>query len=389
MTKISLTNTIKDAFPKRVVIDLSNAMCTLDDDQELALKDLFHLKNFSHPLLEEPRRRKSNNVYHYEYHDVDGLLYSAIYVYSTLIHTKNPLECHFQINPSAKFQPLPHADKIYISTDPRKGADESIPIKKFTNIISRIRGHRFEFSEDVIIYDTFSARELPTIVDADRLYIENKTLIAILKDPPSISALEVRYIDPIMRFGVFARDVIKQNTVIAIYSGIKKVKEPDYLNYTFNSHRDLLKQLINSYYYGNISGFINHAYSKDERQEDFKEGQYLEANVSAENKYANGILLIVYTAERDILKDEQLLVSYGKNYYGDNTSVSCKEYGAYFPKYKQSKKQLANRKLEHLRIMANHGVNSARKFLIKRMVCITGLFLVFFAALHLKTSILF
>ncbi|MDP3559445.1 MAG: SET domain-containing protein-lysine N-methyltransferase [Legionellaceae bacterium] len=376
VTQILLTNKKVNAAHQQVTIDVVTGICTFEDDQEIPLKHFMRQSDFHHPLMIEPYSPVVDQVYHYEYDDIDGLLYTAIYVYSRLLHADRPQDCQFKINPSTAFKAQPFADKIYISMNSHQEAQDVIQMKQFETIVSLFRGYPFEFSEDTIIYDTFLTKDLPASINGDKLYETNEDIIRLLKEPIDFSYGELRYIDPSMGFGVYCREPMKEGDVVAIYNGVKTVHEPNFLEYTYSYKLDIMQLYTDSRYCGNMSRFVNHAPDKDDPQKKLRRRNFLPANVKSETHYVNGIGVIVYSARRDIRKGEQLLVSYGKRYF-ENVEVGLfKPSGERLGIKKRFFQREASRRIGQIRIMAHNGVRKAHVFLLKRMLCITSVTLI-------------
>ena len=103
LVTITLTNKKPHFQNQLVTINIDKGTCNFADNKELSIKQLINNPDFSHPLLSEPFTQPPDYVFHYEYNNIDEMLYSGIYVYSRLIQTDNPLKCTFKINPSPLF----------------------------------------------------------------------------------------------------------------------------------------------------------------------------------------------------------------------------------------------------------------------------------------------
>ena len=191
--------------------------------------------DFSHPLLKEPFTPSPDHLFHYEYDDVDGLLYSAIFIYATLLRADNPRSCLFKINPSLVFQQLSFGDELYVSIHRHKIAQESINISQFESLVGHLFNVKFKFSECLIIEDMFTVQDLPPTINGDALYQTKSHIVELLKVPKEFSRYELRYINSMMGFGVFSREEIKNGDIIGMYSGVKTANRPVTLKYAFKN----------------------------------------------------------------------------------------------------------------------------------------------------------
>jgi hypothetical protein len=115
-------------------------------------------------------------------------------------------------------------------------------------------------------------------------------------------------------FGVFAADNIKKNEFIGEYAGVVQVPcensgeetcngyESDFSWYYLDEIDDGTVLEINGRLEGNEMRFVNHG---------------SEPNVDVEHMLYKGQWVIFFKAARRILKDEQLLISYGEDYWND------------------------------------------------------------------------
>ena len=115
LTTLALSNQNPQSQYRTAMINLDTGLCTLDDTLCIDKKHLIHETDFSHPLLNEQVIPPMDNVYHYEYDDIDGLLSAAQYVYATLLHTDNAGACQFSIKPSPAYKATTPIKEIYFS----------------------------------------------------------------------------------------------------------------------------------------------------------------------------------------------------------------------------------------------------------------------------------
>lgn len=346
----------------------------------MMLADFFKCSDFSHPLLSEPFTPSRDSVYHYEYSCVEELFYSAIFVYKTLLHTEHPHLCVFKINPSVNYAQQKIPDTLNISINEEHSATESITIPQLNRMISAFLKAPFNYSDDLIIDDTFTMVDLPSLVNGDALYFLHDSFDAFFKNPADLSRLELRYISPVVGFGVFCKQPIKQDDFIGIYAGVKHVRLPTFLSYAFKPDDDCLNMILDARYYGNITRFINHAPNPDANASS-RSSVHLFANSKHWIHTVNGISFIVCKATRDIIPGEQLLVDYGPLYFHKSAPVTFKKYR----KNRYCYGTMAIKKRMHLRVMAENGVLKAQRYLQLRMMLIILVISVLMGGLHLMS----
>lgn len=370
MVHIILANQNPLSQYREVNINLATGRCTFAEHQEIELQRLTQEWNFSHPLLIEPYSQTSKNIFHYEYDDIEGLLYSGIYVYQSLLQAKEPLSCQFKINPSPQFKNSSFAKQIYFSINWQRKATEVITIKKMEELVSDLSGFPFHFSEQLIIDDEFTFEDLPQQINGESLYRSNIDMVKLLKKPSNLKKYELRYINPELGFGVFSREAIKKGEPINIYTGVKRTPKFSHFKYAFVNQRDCLNMYLDARQLGNITRFINHAPRLDTHSHIDASGDLLYANISATRQYLNGIEVVLYSAAKDIDEGEQILVDYGKEYFEHLPMVRFKKNGKLFKLNKKYLVGYSQKKIGHLRHMANHGVKSAQSYLLLRIVSI-------------------
>lgn len=381
MVDITLSNKNPCSKNSQVTINIDTGLCRFADNHEIGIEQLINDSDFIHPLINEPCTPVTNQMFHYEYDTLEELLYSGIYVYSRLLKADKPLDCIFRINPSPLFQTSPQANNMHFSVNRCKAAKETISIRQLEAITSCLLGFKFVFSETLVISDQFTIKDLPLSVDGDALYISDEKLIALLKTPRDFSRYEIRYIHSGIGFGVYSRELIKKGEIISFYTGIKTHKLPEF-NFSFIPQVDCLMLRLDACEHGNITRFINHA-PKHHR---VSPSSFLEANIKAQNHSLNGIEVIVYLATKEILKGEQLLVDYGTTFFRDDEMFLFKTNGGLNnPKRKLVWSNSQNR-INHLKIMAIHGVKKAQIYLLARVFIIISLLIAVIAALQVSLS---
>ena len=365
---LSFTNQNSDGINRYVSINLESGQCRFPDDREIKLKDFLKDKDFHHPLLAEPKQYSADDRYHYEYHNIDELVRCTIYVYVSLLHAKNPHLCQFKLSPSASFEQSMVTNKhIYFSTHAHDSAEQSLSLIKLEALVSQLSHIPFKFSDTMVIDAEFMMKDLPLSVDADCLYKADETILAILKKSWELSLYELRYIDSSVGFGVFCREDLKVGHVISWYSGRKQIKQPAIPYYMYRYQDDCLSLYTDARLHGNITRFINHA----PKENDKTNSHFLEANVKGSNHYVNGIHVVVYTTTKEVLKGEQLLVDYGPDFFAKRPITRFKKNGKAISGNKKLFLNIRQKNLNHLRVMAEHGILSAQRYLCLRTVGIS------------------
>ena len=348
-----------------VTININTGVCTFADKRKIPLKTLIEGNDFSHPLLAKKSIPAATHFFHYEYDDIDGLFYSSIYVYSTLLNVDKPEACQFKINPSKKFKQLRFEEQMYFSIHEKKTAKETITIDQLNALVSHLSGFTFKFSEDFMIEDTFTINELPSKIDGDALYTIDESILELLKNPRNFDRYELRYVNPEMGFGVFSRTTLQEGDIIAVYTGVKTTCKPHKLDYTFKIQGDCLNMYQDSRQQGNITRFINHAPPANKPKIMSQKPAFLEENIISTSHFILGIEVVVYSVCKEILPGEQLLVDYGANYFYDRSIKRFKPNGRMLSSKIYTLKK-SRQKLIDLRIMANHGVEKAQVYLSLR-----------------------
>jgi hypothetical protein len=376
LINITLTNHKKTAlYPyKHVVFNVETKLFELEDGQSIQQSELFKNKQFSHPLFNEPYTPASNFQYDYQYNHITELMYATTFICTVLIHTHNPSACHFTIKPSATFQPTKCPETIHISTNHHKKANQSISLNQLNSLISTLSNTPFYFSNDTILYDSYTLKNFPHTIDGDALYSPSTELFQILNTLHQCDAYELRYIHPMLGFGVFSRENIKKDQFISLYSGIQTHAREKKLNYSFKIHKKKSTAYIHASQFGNLTRFINHA-------PDLTAPQFLTANIKTTQYQLNGLTFVMYKAAKDILAGEQLLLNYGDAFFTNEKSTPFKANG----KLTLSKiiKPAPAKKISDLRIMANHGIHAAQIYFKKRIILIATIFFVALRVTHL------
>lgn len=373
MVTITLTNNNPNSKDINVSVNLTVGSCSFSDGREINLKQFLEQSDFTHPILSTPFTLHDDNFYHYEYDNFRELFEASVYIYTILLHVDNPHHCTFKINPSKNFQAYKRNDNLYFSIDSNKQAEETISIDQLNSIVCTMLQIKFQFSEDLIINDSFSFDDLPPEVNGDNLFTVQEYLYGILENPGDLSRFEIRYFEPKIGLGVFSRNFIRTDDIIGVYTGVKTNQCPKSLNFTFKPEKDCLNMYVDAKYYGNITRFINHAPDLEKDNEVLKSPPGLIANVLGAIYYFNGISVIVFVAKRDISPGEQLLVNYGDEYF-INTIPARFKVGRRFNDYLNI---FSINRINQIRVMARYGVQKAQTYLNLRLIYIfVGIFIV-------------
>lgn len=353
--------------------------CKLDENLNVERNQLLE-HGFYHALLTSKIITVSAQIFNYEYDDIDDLLLSARYVYSTLLNADNPTACKFKISPSAIFEyPDDDIESIYFSIKSHQAAEDFISLQQLEAIISRLNPYKFNFLQGIMINEVFTCEDLPPAVDGDILYRADEKFIELLKKPIDLDRYELRYINPEMGLGVFSREVIKKGELLFYYGGVKKISEKSMdVRYAFSQRLDCLNMHIDAREHGNLARFINHAPNPDENNPDSR--RFLVANLNTHAHAIYGIEIIVFLANRDIVIGEQLLVDYGTKYFNSDFITRFKPDGKVVSENifgLNSKK-----KLNQIKIMAGEGVRQAQQHLLLRLCIITGLIVLLMISLE-------
>ncbi|MDF1684163.1 MAG: SET domain-containing protein-lysine N-methyltransferase [Legionellaceae bacterium] len=365
MVNITLTNHTPDTSLKHVTIDVLTGLVTRSDGRQLNnIHDLGH-EPFMHPLLLEPYTPKPNHHFEYIYDDLNGLFYSAIFVYSVLINTDAPLACQFTIKPSAQFKQSRVIDNLHFSLNYRKASNSTITVEELNRFTSKHLGLPFFFSDDLIIHENnITLDKLPIKIDGDRLYETTPEAIQALSSSIDLTCCELRYIDPIIGFGVFARTLIKKNTPFSIYAGLKVLKPTKSFIFLYEKDLDILNLSTDAEQQGNLTRFINHAPTTVNNK------NHMIANTKNKRHCLNGIEFIAFVTTKDILPGEQIFTDYYLPYFGGIEPIYFNNHGRVI--HTKFNKNSRRDKLEHIRSMASEGFQIAQRYVWMRCLAILG-----------------
>jgi SET domain-containing protein len=159
-------------------------------------------------------------------------------------------------------------------------------------------------------------------LDTTPYYLGNKELFQEIScryqediEKCRMAPLYIKQINQKLGYGVFAADDIPKDAFIGEYSGVVQVPaanagrkirdggfESDFSWYYLDQPEGVPELEINGRLEGNEMRFVNHS-------DNF--------NVDVEHTLFKGHWIIFFKAARTIQKDEQLLISYGEQYWGD------------------------------------------------------------------------
>lgn len=369
MTTITLSNQNPLSKYPKATINLTTGQCSLAENQDIERSQLTRDWGFIHPLLTHPPIDSSSHLFHYEYDDIQGLLHSAIYVYSTLLNSANPLMCQFKIKPSKAFQPTHATENIFFSIHNHQRAQESIKMAQLEAIVGHLNGDTFTLIDQLLIDETFTMKDLPSCIDGDLLFEADEALIKRIHEPCCLNRFELRYISHRIGFGLFCREGINKDDELFFYAGKKNIHDNNHEQYAFEHRLDCLNMHIDAQKLGNIARFINHAPNPIAH----RRPSFLDANLLSTSHYLHGIEVIVFSATRDILPGEQLLVDYGKKFFKTTPISHFTNKNKIILYYKKILEQNSTQSIAALRIMASHGVQQAERYLLLRVLAIVGI----------------
>lgn len=361
MVCLTLNNRNKQSLNNCVRIDLLSKRCVLASGEEISLAQLLEDSDFSHPLFLELPPVSRNNIYVFTYQTISELFAAGVFVYSALLHAREPYHCRFQIKPAAGYSPAAARDSIFFSASSAHTATQQLSIAQLETLVLQLHGKPLTFSDDTIIDGEFCAQQLPDTVAGDDLYVTTHQRQELLAEHTALTRFELRYIHPLVGLGVYARVPIKKGERIASYSGIKKTANTSCSNYLFSLNQDCLNMELDAESHGNISRFINHAPVDSPASSGIQT-----ANVVADNQLSNGLQWVVYYAQKDIAVGEQLLVCYGSNYFKHQTARNFSIKGFVVDDNNKHIKPNKQRQLKQYRIMAGHGVKEAQYYIVSR-----------------------
>ena len=317
--RITLTNHHSDSCHKQLMVNVLSGRYLLDEASFIEKSELTTL-DFHHPLFNETVIAASDDddTYYLEYDDFEQLVLITRRIYATLLH-RAPLStaCRFVIKPSPQFVKTRKDYRVAFSMTHRQRATWYLTIPQLETVVSYVKGTRFEYYDHLVFDQTIAFNDLPSLCNADDLYHANEDAMAFCKRTDRTHDLELRYINATIGFGVYARAAIPKDDMIVFYSGDKVSKQRREDQYGFNCAADLLNHDIDASKKGNMARFVNHS----PNQHALQDKQWHCSNAVPLCYQLHGMGVIIYITTRTILPGEQVLISYGDNYFKENDEM--------------------------------------------------------------------
>lgn len=311
MAKIVLDNTNLQSSYKTATVDFVSGYTTFQDKKQIKNDDLRLLTEFTHTLLEAPILPKIGDYYCYTYDDFDDFLNVPKRIYSTLLQIEHPKISQFKIAPSDKYHQLKADYQIYFSVSAQQPALNSIPITQFDEYVSKIKEHKFKYQDKLSLDLVLTINDLAETMSGDLLYQSNSQVEHFYRQKDALDKYEVRYINQAVGFGVFAREPIKSNAVIAYYCGALVSTNIKDKSCAYTVTPQCLHVYLDARERGNIARFVNHAPRTACRYKRKLQSRISTANILTDYVCSQGHYFVALIACRDIDVGEQLLSNYG------------------------------------------------------------------------------
>jgi hypothetical protein len=375
MSVLVLRNHNANAAVQQLTFDLKTGHFLTKSKQIVNRRDLTSDLAFTHPILEEkPLTQTEKNHYSYIYHDDEEFCLSLRYIYATLIQAENPALCSIRIQPAAEYAQDTQRYYIYFSCHPQKAATQLLSTVQINAMLKDIHREPFQYTNRIILDQTLNWRDLSKKIDADTLFQARSAVQAEPNHQTYLDQCELRFINTQIGFGLFARKDIKKGALIGQYCGQYNSKTLQYSNYCYAPGKKCGYDLmLDAKYIGNMTRFINHA---PDPSDNGIPSPYLTANVDAEIHRNYGAPRIMLIASRDIAAGEQLLSSYGTEYYAIPENNLYFKKGAVITTSDQRRiKDTAAQANRILAVFIKYGIRRAwwllfRKPLIALLLCI-------------------
>jgi uncharacterized protein len=375
MVKLYIPNHNKLSDKKHLIFD-SSENCFITDDGNIVDKTLFFSKvcDFDHPIFKSPLLTSKTNHHTLLYDSLEQLFDLLGRIYPTIIKSKTPSQCRFDISPSKKFELANENTLFALSIDSLKKAQEFTTVKILNAIVSQLTNTHFHYSEKIMVKECITTDTLPDWVNADDLYAHQNAASHFLKDNASPSFFELRFISHKIGFGLYARQAIKKNTALFPYTGVKLHETAQKSSYRFID-KDDFNLVLDAKNHGNLARFINHAPKKSSDKNEIL------ANVYCNHHLINGIGIITFYAAKDISIGEQLLLEYEKTPF-ENKPFHFKTNGKLYDENgKHIKKTKKDKKI--IRMLATHGLKKAQLQLLKKPLLTLTLSILLLIAINL------
>jgi hypothetical protein len=314
MPVLILRNHNPNATLRQLRFDVKTGQFLTKNKTVISRDELTTRWSFTHPILEEASLvEREPHHYVYRYQNEIELCLVLRSLYATLLQSNNPALCSFQIQPTEQYLNAPQSYTLYFSSHAQKKATQKLKINPINAMLSDIYETPFYYADQIILDQILTWVDLPRIMDADKLYQPTHLPSSLVNHQEDLDRCELRYINRRLCFGLFARDFIPKGTKIGQYCGQYTTKNVQYKNYSYMPEKNSgLNLPLDAKHRGNLTRFLNHA---PKYSEEGSTHEYLAANIGAENHEWYGMRRIIFIAERDILAGEQLLFSYGDNYF--------------------------------------------------------------------------
>ncbi len=364
---VVLRNHTADAAVQQLRFDLKTGRFLTQSEQIVNRCDLASVLGFTHPILEEkPLVQTAKNQYSYIYHNDEEFCLALRYAYATLLQVEDPALCSIRIQPAEQYLQDTQQYKIYFSCHPNKSAVQQLSTLQLNAMLNETQGVAFQYCNHDLLDHTLTWVDFAEEIDADTLYQTSSTT------PQSgpghqicLDQYELRFINTQIGFGLFSRTAIGKGELIFQYCGKFVPKNLEYWNYSYAPKKDCgYSLMLDAKYIGNASRFVNHA---PEHSVHPIPQKYLTANVGAENRKKYGTSRIMLIANRDIAPGEQILSSYGCEYYA--TSENCffiTKSGVVTDGKQRRVKNNAAKLSQYLSVFARYDIKRAQWLLLRR-----------------------
>lgn len=366
MGVLVLRNHTPDAAVQQLRFDLKTGHFLTKSKQKVSRRDLAADLGFTHPILDEkPLVQIAKNQYAYQYHNEEEFCLALRYAYATLLKAKNPALCSIRIQPGEQYFSDAQQYKLYFSSHPQKVATQQLTMRQLNAMLTELHGQPFQYSNHNVLDKTLRWRDFSKEMDADKLYQTSAIDLQKARHQLCLDRYELRFMNTQMGFGLFAREAIQKGEVIAQYCGQYVSKKMQYKNYCYIPTKTSgYNLLLDARHIGNVARFVNHGAEPSAHR---KFSQFLTANVDVENHKMYGTSRIILIANRDILAGEQILSSYGSQYFRvPESRLHMKKNGAvYTSKQRRIKDSTAQLK-RYLFIFAYYGNRRAQWMLLRK-----------------------